>query len=83
MPVQRAEFVVVIEIIYPERKMKYKKFPRLTGCVTRAGADGGTPSNGKKAEAKKRPENAQTPQRRVHAVLGAFIIQVTLVVVSF
>jgi len=42
-----------------------------TVCVTCAGADGGTPSNEKKAEAEKTLENAQTPQRRVHALLGA------------
>ncbi len=35
---------------------------------------GGTakPSSQKKAEAQKTPENAATPQRQVHAVLGAF-----------
>jgi len=44
----------------------------LTACVTRAGADGRTLSDEKKAEAEKMPENAQTPQRRVHALLGSF-----------
>ncbi|HKZ00341.1 MAG TPA: hypothetical protein VJ112_04160 [Rhabdochlamydiaceae bacterium] len=36
----RAEFVVVIEIINPEGKMKYKKFsaPRLTVSVSGGGA---------------------------------------------
>ena len=43
---------------------------RPTACVTSAGADGGTPSDEKKAEAEKTPKNAQSPQRRVHAVLG-------------
>ncbi len=42
----------------------------LTACVTCAGAEGGTPSTEKKAKARKPPENAQTPQRQVHAVLG-------------
>jgi hypothetical protein len=37
----------------------------------RWGGDGGTPSTEKKAEARKMLENAQTPQRRVHALLGA------------
>jgi len=37
----------------------------------RWGGDGGTPSTEKKAEAEKTLENAQTPQRRVHALLGA------------
>ena len=41
-----------------------------TVCVTCAGADGGTPSNERKAEVWKMPENAQTPQRQVHALLG-------------
>jgi hypothetical protein len=37
---------------------------RLTARVTCAGADGGTPSNEKKAEAWQMPKNAQTPQRQ-------------------
>jgi hypothetical protein len=44
---------------------------RPTVCVTCAGVDGGTPSNEKKAEAKKMPENAQTPQRQVHVLLAS------------
>src|SRR5512138_979417 len=42
-----------------------------TACVTCAGADGGTPSTEKKAEARNSLKTAQTPQRRVHALLGA------------
>jgi hypothetical protein len=39
-------------------------------CVTGAGADGVPPSDLKQAEACETLENAQSPQRRVHALLG-------------
>ena len=58
--------------------MILQAFKRPTACVTRAGADGDTPSERKKAEAWKLPKNAQTPQRRVHAVLGGFTEVMTL-----
>ncbi len=45
----------------------------LTARVTCAGVDGGTPSERKKLRRRNCPKNAQSPQRQVHAVLGAFI----------
>jgi hypothetical protein len=42
----------------------------LTVGVTSAGADGGTPSERKRLRRGKCLKNAQSPQRRVHAVLG-------------
>ena len=43
--------------------------------VTSAGADGGTPSERKMLRQRNRLKNAQTPQRRVHALLGVFALR--------
>ncbi len=46
---------------------------RLTVCVTCAGAGTAKPSTEKKLRRGSGLKNAQTPQRQVHAVLGAIL----------
>ncbi|HEY9760070.1 MAG TPA: hypothetical protein V6C97_33245 [Oculatellaceae cyanobacterium] len=50
-----------ILLIVPANGLRYLRW----------GGETAKPSTEKKVEAKKLPENAQTPQRRVHALLGA------------
>jgi hypothetical protein len=51
---------------------------RRTVCVTRGGRDEVTPLYRNQPQARNLLENAQTPTRRVHAVLGSFLFCKTL-----
>jgi hypothetical protein len=54
----------------------------LTVCVSGAGADGGTPSKRKRPRRRKMLENAQNPQRPLHAVLGGSCLCSTNILIS-